>query len=191
MPDDGPRQQPDQIVLQALDLESESLCRELVRRVSRRVTWPCRLVTEPWTQPFPRIQTPGRDVVNLDKLLELVVASPHAQETILVGITSQDIATPLFAYHFGGVRPGSLAAVVSWARLCPAWYGEPEDLETTLRRAELEVLHELGHVWGLHHCRDFACVMRFAPTVEALDVRGTTFCRPCRTTRGAGRLPVH
>ena len=110
--------------------------------------------------------------------------SALADRAILVGVTSRDIGTPLFTYHFGRARLSGSAAVVSWARLSPAWYGKAADPELTMRRTALEVVHELGHVWGLKHCHDFACLMRLAPTVDALDLRGTTICGACRALQG-------
>ena len=94
-------------------------------------------------------------------------------------LTARDIGSPLFTYFFGRARLHGRAGIVSTARLSPAFHGLPDDEALTLRRAEVEVLHELGHLLGLAHCRDFACLMHVTTDVEALDARGTAFCSAC------------
>ena len=44
-----------------------------------------------------------------------------------------------------------------------------------------EVLHELGHLAGLEHCRDGGCLMSFAGSIERVDSRGSRFCASCAT----------
>jgi archaemetzincin len=98
---------------------------------------------------------------------------------VVVGIAAVDVAIPIFTFVFGRARQGGRACLVSLARLEPAFYGLPPDSGLLTERAVAEVLHELGHVAGLGHCRDFACLMHFAASVEKIDVRGPGFCDPC------------
>ena len=41
-------------------------------------------------------------------------------------------------------------------------------------------LHELGHTFGLGHCRQEGCLMCFASNLEKLDRINLAFCRYCR-----------
>jgi archaemetzincin len=59
----------------------------------------------------------------------------------------------------------------------------PEDL--LHRRVGQTVLHELGHAFGLHHCRDARCVMVSANNVEMLDEKGVDFCLACAAALAA------
>ncbi|WP_243679610.1 hypothetical protein [Vulcanisaeta souniana] len=43
-----------------------------------------------------------------------------------------------------------------------------------------EVLHELGHTFGLDHCTDPPrCVMYFSNTIEDTDRKGPGYCQKC------------
>jgi archaemetzincin len=96
-----------------------------------------------------------------------------------VGLTALDLAIPIFTFAFGRARKNGRAAVVSLSRLDPVFYGLPADGERLAERATAEILHELGHVAGLVHCSDAACLMTFAGSIEKVDVRGSHFCDAC------------
>lgn len=153
----------------------------IVRRLSRRVCVPCRRVTPLAVDAVPLVR--GREQADADGLLLALEARPVAAGTATLGVTSLDLGHPLFTFFFGRARAGG-AAVVSVARASPSFYGLPDDRETLLRRAVAECLHELGHVAGLHHCKDWRCLMRFSGDVEMVDVRGEDFCEAC-----AAQLP--
>jgi archaemetzincin len=44
-----------------------------------------------------------------------------------------------------------------------------------------EAVHEVGHVMGLHHCKN-RCVMRFSNTYEDALQKPDTLCETCRRT---------
>lgn len=160
--------------LPARDLEA------VLAALSARVDLPCRPVAVPRQIPLATI--PGRSQVDADRLLahleELAGSAP------LVGVTGHDLALPIFTHVFGRARLGGRAAVVSLARLRePDVTGGAGSLLG--RRAAAEILHELGHLAGLEHCAEPGCLMRFAATIEAADLRGGTFCASC-----AARLPA-
>jgi archaemetzincin len=150
----------------------------LVRRLSRELPLPCGLRGE---LPVQTVMLEGRAQADADALLRGVeaLAEPPA---VLVGLTETDIGHPIFTHFFGRARRDGFGIVVSLARLAPEFYGLPADETVLLRRATLEIVHEFGHCAGLLHCEDHGCIMRFAPTVEAIDNRGTWFCRSCEAT---------
>jgi len=153
-----------------------ALLSELAERVSVHTALPCRAGGAAAIEPEA---LPGREQVDADRMLAELERLPRDPGWVTAGVTLADIGSAIFSHHFGRARRGGRALIVSLARLTPVFYGLPEDSEQTLRRAALEVLHELGHVAGLGHCHDFGCIMRFAPTVEDIDNRGTTFCAVC------------
>ena len=151
---------------------SEALVEQLSRRTS--ATW---RLSPRWSETdLPLL--PQRRQVDADALLARLEA--HASEhAVLVGVTEHDLGIPLFTFVLGRGRQGGRAALVSLARLDPRFYGLPPDQGLVIRRAAVEALHELGHVAGLAHCPDTACLMSFATSVARVDVRGTRFCSAC------------
>ena len=58
--------------------------------------------------------------------------------------------------------------------------------EALLRERTIkEVLHELGHAYGLVHCHDQLCVMRASTYVEEVDLKDAGFCGACAAGIGA------
>jgi archaemetzincin len=173
MPHEGP---PEAIRLLRIGAVPLALFADLAARVSVVAALPCRVGGAAGFEPVP---LPGRPQVDADRLLEGLEALPRERGTVTAAVLAADMGSPIFTHHFGRARHGGRALVISLARLTPVFYGLPEDRALTLRRASLEFLHELGHLWGLGHCRDNACIMRFVPSVEGIDNRGTTFCAAC------------
>jgi archaemetzincin len=173
---------------EALELQpvgglSPSALDELAERLSRHVELPCRPL--PPVPDLPVARLAGRGQLDANALLAALEARATSPGRLLVGVTAEDIAVPVFTFVFGLARQGGRAAVVSLARTDPAFYGLPEDEELRWGRAVAEVLHELGHLAALEHCADGSCLMSFAGNVERVDARGGRFCPAC-----AARLPA-
>lgn len=158
----------------------------LLVELSARVLVPCRSVPCPTPPPLDRV--PGRTQIDADRWLERLEAH-GAPGAPLVGVTEDDLALPIFTFVFGRARLGGHAAVVSLARLRPEFYGQAADPGQLARRAAAEMLHELGHLAGLRHCEQSDCLMRFAASVEAADLRGFSFCAACAGALPAGFVP--
>jgi archaemetzincin len=77
--------------------------------------------------------------------------------------------------------------VVSLHRLANEFYGLPRDDALLRHRLEKEIVHELGHMFGLYHCHQFECVMRSSTYVEEIDLKREEFCPACAAgVRAAG-----
>jgi archaemetzincin len=127
---------------------------------------------------------PVRRQVHSTRLIERLERDAPAGDDRLLGVTEADLFIPIFTFVFGEARLGGRAAVMSTARLRDEFHGRPAERRLLFRRAEKEALHELGHVFGLVHCPDFACVMHFSSGIEEVDLKGDRFCASC-----ASRLP--
>jgi archaemetzincin len=128
----------------------------------------------PASCPEGRSQYPGEPF-----LAALAAARPSGEEVIL-GVTGVDLTVPGLNFVFGLADPGSRTAVISLARLYPEFYGQPRDPRRFKARAVKEAIHELGHLWGLGHCPDPACVMSFSNSLADTDRKGPGFCQACR-----------
>lgn len=92
-----------------------------------------------------------------------------------LGLTEVDLTYSRRDYVFGVGYLGESRAVCSTYRL------EGADRATTDERLRKQAIKQVGHLLGLENC-DSHCAMRFAPTVDELDVRPETLCRECRAT---------
>ena len=97
----------------------------------------------------------------------------------ILGVTDLDLFIPIFTFVFGEAQVGGGAALMSTHRLRQQFYGLPGDGQLLFARAEKEAIHELGHTYGLAHCRSFDCVMRFSNSVEDVDLKACNFCQLC------------
>ncbi|HSD28091.1 MAG TPA: hypothetical protein VLL75_12360, partial [Vicinamibacteria bacterium] len=89
----------------------------LAARLSRHVEVACH-VLPPSVLEVRRI--PSRDQLDANALLEAVEARASSESRLLVGVTGEDIAVPVFTFVFGLARQGGRACVVSLARTDPA-----------------------------------------------------------------------
>lgn len=105
---------------------------------------------------------------------------------IALGITKKDIYFGNFNFVFGLASPTAYAAVVSFCRLDPEFYGYPPDDELYFSRVRKEVIHELGHIFGLIHCSDNLCVMSFSNSIDEVDRKQDMFCISCAKLLGKG-----
>ncbi len=166
-----------------LDGLEPPLAEEIAARLSRRLSAACRILRSGGGPQPTRL--PGRDQLDADALLAALEALPIADDAVLVGLTTLDIALPIFTFVFGRARQGARAALVSLARLDAGFYSLPSDPDLLARRTTDEIVHELGHLASLAHCQNASCLMSFAGSVEKVDVRGSAFCDGCRD-----RLPA-
>ena len=132
----------------------------------------------PASCPEGRSQYPGAPF-----LAALAAARPPGDEVIL-GVTGVDLTAPGLNFVFGLADPRGRAALISLARLYPEFYGQPRDPRLFKERAVKEAVHELGHLLGLGHCPDPACVMSFSNSLTDTDKKGPGFCQQCRERFG-------
>jgi archaemetzincin len=105
----------------------------------------------------------------------------HTPEEVfrLLGITHADLYVEGLNFVFGEADPSCKTALMSLIRLRPESYGLPPNERLLVKRASTEAMHELGHTFGLGHCRYINCVMYFSNSVSDTDRKGDRFCPKC------------
>ncbi len=97
-----------------------------------------------------------------------------------LGITEVDLYVRGLNFIFGQAELGGKSAIISLARLREEFYGREKNIYQLKLRSLKEAIHELGHTFGLRHCRNFPCVMTFSNTLMEVDKRSNTFCLSCK-----------
>jgi len=98
----------------------------------------------------------------------------------VVGIADVDLYVPRLNFVFGEADIVSGTAIVSLCRLRQEYYGLAPDEALFLERATKEIVHELGHTFGLGHCPNNKCVMHFSNSLADTDLKEAHFCNKCR-----------
>jgi archaemetzincin len=115
----------------------------------------------------------------LSSTLLASLRKPESEERV-VGITDVDLYVPRLNYVFGEADVVSGIAIVSLCRLRQEYYGLAPDEALFLERATKEIVHELGHTFGLGHCPNNKCVMHFSNSLADTDLKEASFCSSCR-----------
>lgn len=122
---------------------------------------------------------PDRRQYNGNRLLENVLSYVKGDEKV-VGLFNVDLYIPILTFIFGQAYLNGKAAIASRYRLNNSWYGLKPDPKLHLERFKKEVIHELGHTFGLIHCYHSSCVMRSSTYVEEIDQKEAGLCPHCR-----------
>ncbi|MCX7000071.1 MAG: archaemetzincin family Zn-dependent metalloprotease [Candidatus Sumerlaeota bacterium] len=112
-------------------------------------------------------------------LLNLLSEKFMAPGRRILGVCESDLYVPELNFVFGEADMKRGVAVISLSRLHQEFYGLPPDEKIFMRRALTEAVHELGHTYGLPHCRDPHCVMFFSNSLADTDRKGYRFCKRC------------
>jgi len=130
----------------------------------------------------PRFKSPNiarRRQTNSTALLGQVLARSNDTSGKRLAIVDVDLFIPILTFVFGEAQLNGAAAIVSTCRLADEYYGLPRNDELMSVRLQKEIVHELGHTFGLYHCHQFECVMRASVSVEEIDLKSTRMCEKC------------
>ena len=123
----------------------------------------------------------GRQQYNSNVILRTLIDDAAPDALKILGVTNVDLFNPIFSFVFGEAQFKGKGAVISSYRL----HGNPENESAigcppVLSRLEKEAIHELGHTFGLKHCADPDCVMKYSVGLECADRKFSFFCPACR-----------
>lgn len=121
----------------------------------------------------------SRRQYNSSMLLAELVALRPGDAFRIIGITDLDLFIPILTFVFGEAQLNGPAAIVSTHRLQNEYYGLPANDVLLQERFEKEAIHELGHTFGLVHCRNDRCVMNASTYVENIDQKPVDLCFSC------------
>ena len=114
------------------------------------------------------------------EMMRLLARVAPAGSFRVLGITERDLFIPMLSFVLGQAQLKGRLAVVSLARLRQEFYGLPADDLTLRARLRTEILHELGHSFGLIHCPNTVCTMSLSTTVAHVDAKADGYCGSCQ-----------
>jgi archaemetzincin len=94
-------------------------------------------------------------------------------------LTDVDLYIPVLTFVFGEAQLNGKHSVISVCRLHEEFYSEKTDEVLLKERSIKEILHELGHNFGLKHCLNWDCVMHSSTSIEEVDIKGKYYCNNC------------
>jgi len=123
----------------------------------------------------------ARQQYNSNLILRKLIDTAAPDALKVLGVTHVDLFNPIFSFVFGEAQFKGKGAIISSYRLRGNPEGEPSiGCPPLISRLEKEAVHELGHTFGLKHCADPDCVMRYSVGVECADRKFSFFCPACR-----------
>jgi archaemetzincin len=113
------------------------------------------------------------------EIMKMLAQNAPRDASRVLGVTDVDLAIPMLSFLFGQAQFDGPIAVVSLCRLHQEFYGLPAQDNLLRERTVKEVLHELGHTFGLVHCSETKCAMSLATHIELVDAKTEQYCSRC------------
>ena len=135
--------------------------------------------------PIPTLQEDiynrEREQYDADKLVSyLNEMTKDLKADKIIAVANFDIFMGDMNFIFGVAQKGGRLCMISLYRLDERFYGKESNYERVKERAVKEAAHELGHCYGLEHCRRRECVMSFSDNIMLVDAKRPFFCENCR-----------
>lgn len=127
-----------------------------------------------------RFYDPARRQYDGNRLIQFIHTQYGNDNRKTIGLFRVDLFIPILTYIIGQAIYKGNAGVVSLFRLKNELYGLKKDETLLVDRFVKEIIHELGHTYGLTHCISPACVMRSSTYIEDIDQKEGRFCTKCR-----------
>lgn len=98
----------------------------------------------------------------------------------ILGICDVNAYSGRLNFVFGEAQFGKRVAVIYLTRLKEEFQEGRFDESIFLQRVIKEAVHELGHLFGLEHCRLPSCVMCFSNSLADTDRKEKELCGECK-----------
>ena len=119
--------------------------------------------SERWVQHHTRV------------ILELLETRLPAHAVCLLGVTFEDLyPEPSWNFVFGEATLEKRVGVYSFSRFLPR-----ASNALVLQRSYQLLAHETGHMFSMHHCTEYECLMNGSNSLEESDRQAKVLCPVC------------
>lgn len=153
------------------------LAQAVIREIRRVFGFPT--VVHPLTVRLDTAYDAERNQYHSTPILVQLAAAAPATALKVLAVVTVDLFIPILTHVYGEAQLGGRACIVSSFRLNtgPAAAHLPEKYAGRIVK---ESIHELGHTFGLRHCRDERCIMHYCRSEADVDRKSDQLCRYCR-----------
>lgn len=165
------------IFLVPLKFSNQQLLKKIVEELSKRFTNKIKVIKlEANIDDFFSIER--QQFYSTQIIAEIMKQTEQIHGKVII-LTEVDIFVPALTFIFGEAQLNGKHSIVSVCRLHEEFYSGLSNFKLLIERSIKEILHELGHNYGLRHCLDWNCVMHASHGIEEVDIKGNSYCAKC------------
>ena len=166
------------ILLVTFGYFEKDLLEQITRDVENEYLIPVKLKEGHWD--LSEFYDSSRRQYDGNRILKELDNNYGCGESKTLGLFNVDLFIPILTYIFGQAYLNGRTGIASLYRLSNEKYGILKENNLLSDRFRKEVIHELGHTFGLTHCLNPACVMRSSTYMEDIDQKKHYLCRACK-----------
>lgn len=168
-----------EIVLAPINFSNPELIDKIVTELGKFLPYKIRLNTLQLDISFA--YSNERKQFYSTKIIQHLIPYSENVDGKFTALVEVDLFIPVFTYVLGEAQVNGKVSIVSLARLHEEIYSGISDEKLLIERTVKEILHELGHNFGLIHCKDWDCVMHSSMGIEEVDIKGIDYCANCKS----------
>ncbi len=170
-----------------LDLQSEKINEEKIFQIAKNLSKvigsdiKININRFRYLPNIPNVFNKQRMQCISDKLLDWLLKEYNPDNnTKILAICDFDAYANGLNFIFGQAHIEGRVLVIYLPRLKQEFYEQKKNDNIFYQRMTKETIHEIGHAFGLRHCKNRKCVMYFSNSSYDTDIKNSFFCNNCR-----------